>query len=90
MRTFGVAVALLALATGAQASDWRKVAESSTAGTLLADIDSVKRTDDTVSVWLKWPEYRSKFDPHVASATVRAEFYCAAGEFQMFEMVVIG
>jgi hypothetical protein len=83
-----IGLALFALATSADASTWRKVGESSSVGDLLADMDSVKRTGDTVSVWLQWPNYHSNYEPRVASASERAEFYCGAREFQLFEMIV--
>ena len=85
---FCIGVALLAAATNVQASNWRKVGESASVGDLLADMDTVKRNGDTVSVWLQWPNYRSKYEPRIASASERAEFYCAAHEFALFEMIV--
>lgn len=88
MRRLGVALALVALATSAEASSWKKVAESPTAGSLLADMDSVRRTGSTVSVWLKWPKYRSDHDARIASAATLTKFYCDAGEFEMFDMIL--
>jgi hypothetical protein len=79
---------LLAFTTSAHASNWRKVGESSSVGELFADMDTVRRTGDTVSVWLQWPNYRSNYEPRVASASERAEFYCGAREFELFEMII--
>jgi len=88
MRRFIAAVALAALATTANASEWKKVGESSSVGDLLADMDSVTRTGDTVSVWLEWPTYHSNYDPRVASALMQTKFYCRPREFELFNMIV--
>ena len=88
MRTFVFGFALLASAAGADAADWKKLGESPTVGVLLADMDTVERTGDTIAVWLKYPNYKSTVDPRVASASVRTRFYCSAGEFEMFNMLV--
>ena len=88
VRTFVLGFALLASATGADAADWKKLGESPTVGILLADMDTVERTGDTVAAWLKYPNYKSDVDSRVASASVRTKFYCSAGEFEMFKMLV--
>lgn len=81
-------LALLAYTTSADASNWRQVGESSSVGKLFADLDTVKRSGDTVSVWLQWPNYHSNYEPRAASASERAEFYCSSHEFELFEIIV--
>lgn len=66
MRRFGIGLALCTLATSVQASDWRKVGESATVADLLVDMDSIERTGDTVSAWLKWPSHHSDYELRLA------------------------
>ena len=79
---------LLFSATVANAAEWKQVGESPTVGVLLADMNTVNRSGDTVTVWLKYPRYKSGADPRIATALVKAEFYCSAHEFQIFNMLL--